>query len=899
MTVNLIRTKLYTPLPRTKIVQRSRLFSLLNSGLDRVLILVSAPAGFGKSTLLSSWLSSRKWPAAWVSLDGDDNELNRFLFYVVAALRQIEPSAFGKLWGLLQSSSIPPRDVLLQYFINEVMSIEQDCILVLDDYHKIDDDEIHETLAYILANAPRLLHLVISSRKDPPFSIANLRAQNELIEIHEKELRFDASEALSFFQETMGISLELEQASILAERTEGWIVGLQFAALSIQDQDNALAVLQSFSGDNRYVEDYLIDEVLSHQPQDVQDFLLQTSILGHFCDSLCNWLTGRNDSQTLLEGLENAHLFIIPLDEHREWYRYHHLFSELLIHRLKHKQPDSLPRLYNRASVWYEERAAYREAVNYALAAEDYQRAANLIENNGFSILWHGGWHVLSHWLEVLPVDYIQSKPGLWYLYLWTLINLGRLDSVNKVINWLKLDPEEPKSTFPAVSDEVRANLSVIRGVYAMHCEADAHRAWHLVKEGLRLIPESSLEYHQIASINYGYASLLVGKIPQARQALQRTAHFGMVMNNPMAVLYANINLAELVAIEGHLQTSASLFQDAFHYAYKNALEESLIFSKANTGLGKIFYEWNDLEIATQYLKEGLKLAERSRYLDFVVPAYTYMARLYCAKHQLDRAHEMVELAEVFARKNGQVPFAAKRVAALRARLALKDERTSAALRYLMEAGISEQQHCYFEEYELITLAKVWAASGKLIQAIGLLRSLLDLAFQEGRMRSVIAIQFLLAKTHFLNGSLEHAYQALQEALLLAEPEGYLRIILDEGEALIALLIKFAHTISLSAEVQDVPQDYLTQIISVSKTETGHPSISTPSFNTIALADLTDRELEILDLVAAGLSNQEIAEELVVAVNTVKWHLKNVYSKLDVNRRTQAVKIARRFELIS
>ena len=289
MTVNLIRTKLHTPLPRTTIVRRSRLFDLLNDGLDRALILVSAPAGFGKSTLLSSWLSSRKWPAAWVSLDGEDNELNRFLFYVVAALRQIEPGAFSKLWGLLQSSSIPPREVLLQYFTNEVTALERDCILVLDDYHKIDNDEIHETLAYILANAPRLLHLAISSRKDPPFSIANLRAQNELIEVHERELRFVASEALSFFQETMGVQLELEQASLLAERTEGWIVGLQLAALSIKDQKDALGVVQSFSGDNRYVGDYLIDEVLSSQPQEVQEFLLQTSILDRFCGSLCDW----------------------------------------------------------------------------------------------------------------------------------------------------------------------------------------------------------------------------------------------------------------------------------------------------------------------------------------------------------------------------------------------------------------------------------------------------------------------------------------------------------------------------------------------------------------------------------------------------------------------------------
>jgi LuxR family maltose regulon positive regulatory protein len=889
----LLKTKLYVPPPRANLVSRPRLIERLHASLAHRLVLISAPAGFGKTTLLSEWISQSNTPTAWVSLDEGDNDPAQFLAYVIAALQTLQADIGKHDLSVLQSPQPPPIDFLLTNLINDITLVDHHFAFVLDDYHLIDAKPIHDILQFLLDHLPDPMHLVIATRADPPLPLARLRARNQLTEFRAADLCFTTDEAAAFFNKAMNLDLSSDDIALLETRTEGWIAGLQLAALSMQNRQDVSSFIRAFTGDDRHIVDYLAEEVLNRQPEPVQSFLLRTSILDRLSGPLCNAVAQRSDAQAMLEMLERRNLFIVPLDNERRWYRYHHLFANLLHHRLQQTEPEEIPDLHGRASEWYAANNLVPEAINHALAGGDTERAADLVESIAMTLVKESKLSTLQRWLNKLPEELLGDHPWLCISQAWAHFVSGRLDEIEpllqKVESRLSMLEDNEASETLADTQDILGHVVSIRA-FIVRGRGDVPRTILLSQDGLKRLPKKDSFARSALALNLGYAYLIAGELESASRYLEMASTIGETRGHPYVALAAIYSLASIEVRKGKLHQAAKVFEKALRLGTEWGSGSPLpATGYAYVGMGQVLYEWNDLDEAARHVSRGIELGEQAE--DWAIPfrGYIAMVRLKLAFGAPDDASQALDRAQAIAVKSIRVlddtPEWQPRLWQVRLWLAQGD--LAAAGRWAAETESHKLDDA--TEFEHLTLARVLIAQDRSSEAVDLLNRLLKQAEASGRTGSVIETRLLQALAYEGQGDTTEALAALEQALTLAEPEGYVRVFVDEGPPMAKLLRK--------AATQGIAPKYVKKLLSAFEPKSAvKPEIR--NLQSALVEPLSERELEVLHLIAAGLSNQQIAKELFISLNTVKTHVKNINSKLDVRNRTEATARARELGLL-
>jgi LuxR family maltose regulon positive regulatory protein len=905
--VPILQTKLYIPPIRAELVSRPRLVERLNAGLGQnqgfghKLTVISAPAGFGKTTLLTQWLNSAQCPSTWLSLDESDNDATRFLTYFVAALRTIEAHIGRGVLSALQSPRSPPAEAILTSLINDVAALPDGMILVLDDYHLIEAQAIHDALTFLLEHLPPQMHLVIATREDPPLPLARLRARGQLTELRAKDLRFTSSEAAEFLNTVMGLSLSAKNIASLETRTEGWIAGLQLAAISIQGRKDASSLIRSFTGSHRYVLDYLIEEVLEQQSASIQTFLLQTSILDRLTGSLCDVLTDQGNGQSILEALERANLFIAPLDDERCWYRYHHLFADLLRQRLRQTQPEHLPILHLRASEWYEQNGFIDEAIEHALRGKDVERAASLIENQA-NVVWERGEHTkLWHWLARLPEEAIFQKPLLCVFHAWFLFVKGPrdaaerflqaaeqvIDSSTDAVAETRLPEQVPLSN--SERQRLRGRAAVIRAFMATF-QGDVPAIIENSRQALEYLPQQDLTWRSTAAIALGDALGFKGDMVAAYKARLEAAEASAAAGSTVFSILAYIKVAITLREQGQLQRTIEICQQQVQLAGKSGLSRGSMAGCLLAIWGEALAELGDLEGALAQARRGMEQAERGGDWSLFGWSCLCLMRVLVSRGDLSAAKELVQKLENTAREFSLPPWITNQMAAWQTRLWIAQDKLEAASQWVEARGLQSADELdllppmdYFLFIEYVLLARIMIAQGRLAEATRLLPRLLETAEAGDRRTRVIEILNLQALAFQAGGNTTQAMTALERALDLAEPKGYIRIFVDEGPLMARLLYK--------ALTRDIAPDYVHKLLAAFPDVEPERTdlLQTQASESELVEPLSERELQVLQLIAEGLTNREIATRLFLSLNTVKVHTRNIYGKLGVRSRTQAV----------
>jgi LuxR family maltose regulon positive regulatory protein len=943
----LLSTKLNVPSVRTNLVARPRLIEQLEEGVRTKLTLVVAPAGFGKSTLLAEWVLQRDLPVGWLSLDQDDNDLNRFFTYFVVAIQTVEADIGGEALSMLRGSR--PTQNVLTVLLNDLATVSHDLTLILDDYHVIEDESVHSALAFLLQHLPPQAHLMIASRADPLMPLSRLLAGGQLMRLSDSNLRFTDEEAAAFFRETMSLNLPTKDVAALEEKTEGWIAGLQLAALSLRGRKDPSGFVSAFAGTDRHVFDYLAEEVLGRQPQDVRTFLLQTSVLDRLSGSLCDALTGREDGEARLKELERTNLLLVPLDEERRWYRYHHLFSEFLRERLRRENAGLVSELHSRASVWHERNGTASEAVGHALAAQDFSRAGYLAERSVDEIAGRGERPAIQVFLRALPREVVHSRPGLLILYaVYVPDPSGRLDAyepllreAERMLGLAEAHTAEGTSSGMTVTydDKELANyaglITTVRAFYA-GMRVETERAIMLGRRGLELLSEDNLTARTLATINLATVYLDSGDLAAARQAIGEAFNVSRIAGFPTRIASCLVLQGRLQTLQGHLSEAAETYGRLLRLSTEHgeALSEEE-GGEAHIGMGEVLLERNDLEAAMRHLQEGVELLLKwsgigvtaNRILkgteaygraarpdeisiDFaavpgVVSGYVALARARRAQGDAEGAFEELRKADRIA-NNPHIGNRWKvRVEAWQARLhvARGDLRAASRWAQAREFG-TENEFVYSPESELehTTLARLLIARGRPGEASRVLERLLEAAETGARGQTVIEVLVLKALALRAKNDEPEALAALRRALTLAGVKGYVRTFADEGAPMLDLLhrvLKARGRKSPGIE-GEVPVEYLGKLLEALGVTVMAPSMvhSRGTGAPVLEPIITERELEVLKLLDSDLTNKEIAATLFVSSDTVKSHTKHLYRKLGVRARHQAVARGRELGLL-
>lgn len=895
--VELLSTKLFIPRPRANLVSRPRLTEQLNEGLDKQLTLISAPAGFGKTTLLSEWIPNSPRCVTWLSLDESDNDPTLFWIYFISSLQQLHPDLGDSALNLLQSPQSPPMSYILTALINDLTAFPATFSSVIDDYHVIDSQPIHEALTFLLSHLPANMHLVVTSRVDPPLSLARLRARDQLTELRANDLRFTADEAAAFLSQVMGFSLSAEEIATLEARTEGWIAGLQIAALSMRGHDDVSGFIQAFSGSHRHILGYLAEEVLSQRPKGTLNFLLQTSILERLCGSLCDAVTGETGGQTILESLELANLFISPLDDERKWYRYHHLFAEVLRHRLRQAYATQVPELHRRAGRWYAHHGMFDEAMRHTLIGEDYEKAAHLIEIVAGNMLRQGSSSSLIRWLDAMPDAIIRAHPRLCLARGWASL-WGPVFSLKSADQWAQLAQQGIKPG-PELEPDLIGEVFALRALIAAD-KVELPLSRELSHRALEYLPADS-PWLGVTTFCLGSALYAAGEFSSALPVLTDALRLSQADAALYIQLIAGSFLADIHVFQGHLRRAKEMYLQVLEWDDQSIPQKGALIAYA--GLANVLCEQDQLEAALVHAHSGIKQLEHVGGPGAALWLYRTLARIQRAMGNEVDALEALHQAYQSGQK-AQIPFVMEQAAALRARVLLAQGDLEAATAWSTDSGLdpadAEVNHAGLRDVEYLTLARVLNAQGLNMEALALLERLLDSSQAEQRGGSVIEILALKSLVHKAQGQATHSMKCLERALILGEPEGYVRTFVDEGEPMHQLLVDYQSMIKkrMIVGAKSEPFALLTYTSKLLAAFSQSTPIKTQWHGSI-LEPLSERELEILRLIATGRSNQEIAEILVIAVSTVKSHINHLYGKLGTSRRTQAITIARNFGLLS
>jgi LuxR family transcriptional regulator, maltose regulon positive regulatory protein len=909
----LLATKLHVPRPRPGFVPRPRLLEQLSKGTASALTLVCAPAGFGKTSVLAEWSRHRRPPLAWLSLDRGDSDPARFWRYVAAALDGLRPGIAQQVAALLRGpQQQPPLEAVLAVVVNELAGGAEEAVLVLDDYHLVEDPAVHGSLALLLDRQPAQLQLVVASRADPPLPLARLRAGGQLGELRERDLRFTAEETAALLRAATGLVLPADSVAALEARTEGWVAGLQLAALSLQGHTDPAGFVASFSGSHRFVLDYLTEEVLARQPEPLVRFLLETSVLERLSGPLCDAVCGRGDSQELLEQIERANLFLIPLDEERRWWRYHHLFADLLQARLQQRQPGRVTELHRAAAAWCEAHGLGDDAIGHALAADDPEWAARLIERHlEEQILRRSEGATMARWLASLPTAVVRSRPRLCFGQALTALLRGRadeaeslLDAVERAADSAAEEPYEPSvgraasilANLPAVTAVGRADLARLRGDPEGEATFARQALAHLTeRDGMQL--GSFARYH------LAVADWLGGRLEMAERGLAGVVAERSTAGERYLAVRAGYDLGHLQQAQGRLGVALRTYQHGLETATGAGHARLPAAGMAQVGMAEVLYERDELAAALEQATAGVALCRQLAYTPPLGTGLVTLARIRHAQGDQQGTLHALDQAE------GAMPDPAmvdllNPVPSQRARLLLASGDPTEARRLTRQGGLgADDQPDYPHERAYLLLARVLLAERTPGRAVALLGRLYALAAAQGRVSSVIEVLTLRALSLEAVGDDHGALAALVEALRLAAPAGHLRVFLDEGAPMASLLGRLATS---PAEAQAAAASRLVR---------GHLDRLVQAFDRQGLAvlarprpggamapglvePLSARELQVLQLLADGRSNQAIASELVISLDTVKRHVSHVLDKLQAANRTQAVSRARDLGLL-
>lgn len=908
MSSQILTTKLIIPQIRPESVVRSRLYSILNYGQYKKLVLVSASAGFGKTTLVSSWIRSESITAAWLSLDEEHSNPLRFVTYFISAVQTVSKKIGTFLINSLQSSPAPPMESLLSILLNDIAACNMDFSMVLDDYHLVDRREIDHILKYIIDHQPPNLHLILITREDPNLPLARLRAGDQLTEIRNADLRFTDMETLEFFQKEESFHLSDHEIKALETRTEGWIAGLHLAALSLRNQKDISGFIKSFTGSHIFITDYLVQEVLDQQPESLLIFLLSTSILKSLSGPLCDAVTANPEikGQDMLEKLEQSNMFILPLDNDRHWYRYHLLFSDLLRKRLtgrKTTKDIEISELHSRASRWFEENGYESEAVHHALAARDFERAASLVEralptmDAGFqSPLW-------LQWIMALPEDLIQNRPVLCAGYAQALMDTGEFDEVESRLldaeKWLDEEYRENANPKMIVADKdqfhgLHGTIANARAYYALAVN-DGEKALLYAQKAQDNSSSDDPLRTGIASALLGLAQWSKGKLKAAYQILEIGIMDMGKAGNTLYVIGGTPALVEIKMAQGKLTQAAHICHQALELS--EGLDESVqwVAQNIHIELCLVYCEQNRMDEAISHFEHSLKLAEHSILSDWPYRSALARAKIEAAEGRLEQAILSLEKAEQLFIKN-PAPDPAP-AGAIKARLWLKKGQLKKTKHWLDERNVNEMGNIsYLREYEYITLVRLLIEEYRrdtenktLKAAAALIDSLQDAAETDERGGSLIEILILKSIICLLDGNRPDATLYMGQALTLSESEDYIRIFTDEVDMISELLIETSNK-TCSKEYRD----RLIKALCGNKQQEGNFM----SYQ-LRVEPLTERELEVLRLIEQGLSNQEIGARLFLALTTVKGYNQRIFGKLEVKRRTEAVAKARELGLFN
>jgi len=869
MSTPILNTKLFAPPPRSQLVPRRRLMERLHADYPCKLTLVSAPAGFGKTTLISTWLAEGERPFAWLSLDEGDSDPTRFLTYLIAALQTAAPEVGQTALTALQSPQPPSVELLLTPLLNEIAALPQGITLVLDDYHEVNARAVDELLGFLLDQLPPPLHLVITTREDPNLPLARLRVRGQLTELRAADLRFTAEETAVFLNQIMGLNLTTADIAALEARTEGWVAGLQMAALSMRGQEDVSGFIQSFTGSHRFVLDYLLEEVLHRQPEPVQKFLQETAVLNQLTGDLCNALTGDNNGQVTLEMLERTNLFLVPLDNDRRWYRYHHLFAELLRQRLQLNSSESdIAALHTRASDWYEANGRELEAFHHATAANDIDRAVRLIAGDGLPLYFRGEAIPVRHWLESLSEAEFNARPELWVTYASVLTLTGRLHgNIEEILQ--KAETALQNAAPDAKTADLRGQIAANRAMLGI-VKNEVDKIVTQSQLALELLHPDNAPMRTTTTWTLGYAYQVQGKRAAASDAYAETIVQSQKTGNIMNEIAATTCVGQIQETENQAHQAAETFQRILQLVGNPPWPAAC---EAFVGLARIHYQWNDLTAAEQYGQQGLALARQLENVDTPATCGILLARVQLAQGEVAAAFTTLAEAEQFAQQK-HFDHQLGAITAVRIQIHLQQGNLAAAAQLA-------------KSYDLpLSQARVKLAQGEPATALALLAPLRQQAAANNWADLRLQVLLLQALAHQAAGDSELAVQSIGEALALAAPGGLLRPFVDEGPPMAALLRE--------AVQRGVSPVFGQQVLAI----LGETAVSPPSITQSLPDPLSDRELDVLKLLATNLTGPEIANELMISLNTMRTHTKNIYSKLGANSRRTAVQRAEELKII-
>lgn len=910
-------TKISPPPARPGLVPRQRLRDRIEAGLagGSHLLLVSAPAGSGKTTAVQEWIAGQERAVAWYALDEGDNDPVRFWNYFVASV-QLHIPDYGEIaLASLQPSQPVPIQTFVTQLVNELVLYDQSLVMVLDDYHLVQNADIHAALTYLLDNQPSSLVVVIASRSDPPMPLARWRSRRRLVELRAVDLRFTIEESGALLNDVMGLEVSKDDLILLAGQTEGWAAGLQLAALALQARlaqgtlraDEVSAYLRQFSGSSRYILDYLVDEVLEQQPDETRAFLLHTCILDQLCGDLCDDLllgaqpgmpadegeevARTTPSQVLLERLENANLFLVPLDDRRSWFRYHKLFGDLLRQRAQTQIKDRLQTLHRRAAAWYEQNGYASDAIYHGLQASEWETVSRLVEQNMTAALARGETLTLLGWLDGLPEDVIAARPWLCLAKAWGNLLTGQAGKVGEYLQVV----EQVTGSQTELHDirAVQGHMYAIQAYLGMF-QGNLGSASALAAQALELLPDDDLVVRSFVAFTMGGACLMADELKEAQRAFLHASRMARAGNNIYIAAPSLRVIAQLLEARGELHQANNYCLEAIQLARTASGRISPVAADAVGVLSDLHYEWNDLKAAGEHASLGLELGERLGNADVLVSAYTRMGRLRFVEGDALAAGEWLRKAADLQADARLTPGTGSAANALQVRLWVKAGDEIALRDWAGRQGTPERPVSLLNERDLRTLARARLGLGEPHRALDLLERHNNWTVE--RDLAGLRISNLVQQALAYQGidAADRAVECLREAILLAEPGGYLRTFLDAGEELLALLSR------VRLPGSGISRDYLVILLEAfgEGAEEDSDASGEKTFVLQLIEPLSERELEVLRLIADGYSNLQIAEELFISVGTVKAHTASIYRKLDVRSRTQAVAYARELELI-